>query len=517
MDDLYTTITEQRREFMAAKTLDSDLDLAYQLQMQEAMNASLALHNPATASSSRTPPHPQPDDVVFIPQSPNDDVLDIATTLMLEDMNRFVQELEDREQSEAEMRKLKEDLDRRIHDQKLAVDIHNIPDQQWEKYGDNYHRPYRTAKSSPSSSSSKALVDSECFRLYFKGLVSEERVRGIMVTGRVPPRQSKIVTLVNQVALLQRKFTYCNPSLVARNNIKFAFKSARDAIVSQIIWAEETSKGKLKETCVICFEDTDVDKIFSVDGCLHRYCFSCMKQHVEVKLLNGMVAKCPHENCKSEVSIDSCGKFLAPNLVEVMSQRIKESSISPTEKVYCPYPRCSALMSKSEVLRYTKNVYIGAEESGARKCMKCHYFFCIKCKVPWHLNMTCYDYKRSNPNAHPGDAKLKSLAKSNRWRQCLKCNHMVELAEGCYHITCRTRRQATTGNGIGKYIAIRNGSFDNSSSVNQTLLNATCTVKPTSKGRTIHAVPGKIKVFMVKIDLHFHFHKPFFASPKLIN
>ncbi|KAM4095438.1 hypothetical protein ACJW30_08G030200 [Castanea mollissima] len=461
MDDLYTTLTEQRRELMTAKTVDSDLDLAYQLQMQEAMNASLALHNPATASSSRTPPHPHPND---------DNVLDIATTLMLEDMNRFVQELEDREQSEAEMRKLKEDLDRRIHDQKLAVDIDNIPDEQWEKYGDNYHRPYRTAKSSPSSSSSKALVDSECFRLYFKGLVSEERVRGItvsvagagvaicdsrdnlilearknveamvngaVVTGRVPPRQSKIVPLVNQVALLQRKFTYCNPSLVARNNIKFAFKSARDSIVSQIIWAEETSKGKLKETCVICFEDIDVDKIFSVDGCLHRYCFSCMKQHVEVKLLNGMVAKCPHENCKSEVSIDSCGKFLAPNLVEVMSQRIKESSISPTEKVYCPYPRCSALMSKSEVLRYTKNVYIGAEESGARKCMKCHYFFCIKCKVPWHLNMTCYDYKRSNANAHPGDAKLKSLAKSNRWRQCLKCNHMVELAEGCYHITCR--------------------------------------------------------------------------------
>ena len=85
------------------------------------------------------------------------------------------------------MRKLKEDLDRRIHDQKLAVDIHNIPDQQWEKYGDNYHHPYRTTKSSPSSSpsssslSSKALVYSECFRLYFKGLVSEERVKGIMV------------------------------------------------------------------------------------------------------------------------------------------------------------------------------------------------------------------------------------------------------------------------------------------------------------------------------------------------
>ncbi|KAK9988267.1 hypothetical protein SO802_028506 [Lithocarpus litseifolius] len=98
---------------------------------------------------------------------------------MLGDMNRFVQELEDCEQSEAEIRKLKEDLDCRIHDQKLAVDIDNIPDEQCEKYGDNYHRPYRMAKSSPSSS--KALVDLECFRLYFKGLVSEERVRGVTV------------------------------------------------------------------------------------------------------------------------------------------------------------------------------------------------------------------------------------------------------------------------------------------------------------------------------------------------
>jgi hypothetical protein len=41
---------------------------------------------------------------------------------------------------------------------------------------------FRTAKSSSlESSSSTALIDTECFRLYFKGLVSEERVRGMKV------------------------------------------------------------------------------------------------------------------------------------------------------------------------------------------------------------------------------------------------------------------------------------------------------------------------------------------------
>ena len=180
MDDLSTTLSEQRRELMAAKALDSDLDLAYQLQMQEAMNASLALQ-PATSSSSPPPPQ-QPNGVVT--ESPNDDVLDVAARLMLEDMERFVQELEDRQQSEAEMRKMKEDLDRRIHDQKFAAYILNVPDKQWELYGDNYDSPYRTSKyssSASSSSSSTALIDTECFRLYFKGLVSEERVRGMKV------------------------------------------------------------------------------------------------------------------------------------------------------------------------------------------------------------------------------------------------------------------------------------------------------------------------------------------------
>lgn len=260
----------------------------------------------------------------------------------------------------------------------------------------------------------------------------------MQVTGRVQPKQSKISTLVNQVLLFQKKFTDCKPSLVACTDIKFAFKLARNAIVSQITWPAETSEGKkrLKETCVICYEDTDVGQMFSVDGCLHRYCFSCMKQHVEVKLLNGVEAKCPHEGCKSEVNIDACGKFLDPKLVNIMSQRKKEASIAVTEKVYCPYPRCSTLMSKSEALEYSNSSFVGAEKSGARKCVKCQFFFCINCKVPWHYNMTCYDYQRSNAHLVE-DKMLNSLAKMKLWRQCVKCSHMVELAEGCYHITCR--------------------------------------------------------------------------------
>lgn len=181
---------------------------------------------------------------------------------------------------------------------------------------------------------------------------------------------------------------------VARHDIKYAFKLARDAIVPQITQTEDPApKKKLNETCVICLEDCDVNRMFAVDDCSHRYCFSCMKQHVEAKLLQGLVPKCPHDGCKFDLNVDSCAKFLTPKDMATMRQRIKEASIPVSEKVYCPYPRCSALMTKVEVLAYTKDILGAPNQSGVRKCTKCHGLFCINCKVPWHNRVSCNDYK----------------------------------------------------------------------------------------------------------------------------
>ncbi|XP_057956585.1 E3 ubiquitin-protein ligase RSL1-like [Malania oleifera] len=487
-DEFLSLISEQRRELAMARDLESDFDFAFRLQMQEALTASVALqpsssaHHPPSNAAASTASNIDGEDSTF-------------AALQSQELDRFEQERRDREQSETEMKKWKTNLERLIHDQKVASEIERIPEDEWEDCGADFERPYGEGCSE----------NSEPFRLYFKGLVSEERVRnskevltglGVavcdprdnpiielqkplvgnglsrqcaelkalieglnaalaldlkritffcdyyplfqFVIGKWPPKQRKISTLVHQVSLLRRKFIYCSPSLVARNDIKFAFKLARDAIVSQITKpAESGSARNLNETCVICLEDTNVGQMFAVDGCLHRYCFSCMKQHVEVKLLHGMVPICPHENCKSELNIESCGKFLTPKLIDIMKQRIKEASIPVTEKVYCPYPRCSALMSRNEVLEYATNAFVGADRSGARKCTKCHGLFCINCKVPWHSNMTCNDYKQLNPFPRAEDAKLKSLATKNLWRQCVKCNHMIELIEGCFHMTCR--------------------------------------------------------------------------------
>ncbi|KAL6276033.1 hypothetical protein ACE6H2_019634 [Prunus campanulata] len=490
-DDVLFAVSEQRRELMEAQSLESDMDLAFNIQLQEALAASLALQ----PSSSSTQP-PLNDAVRTIPNTPT------HVSLKAEELIRMEQELKD---GEIEMRKAREDLNRRIHDDQVAREIKKIPEDEWQESGELFAKPF--GEGSSSSSSTKRVESGSVFRLYFKGLVSEEMVgnekvvlagvgvalcdsrdnlvfevrkpligngmskngaqlkaliEGLnaalaldlkritffcenfpifqFVNGKWQAKQHKIAVLVNQVKSLQGKFTLCNPRLVPRNHIKFAFKLARDAIVSQSQTnqpAQSTTCKNVNETCVICLEDTDVIQMFSVGGCLHQYCFSCMKQHVEVKLLHGMIPRCPHEGCKSDLSVDSCAKFLTPKLVETMRQRIKEASIPAAEKVYCPYPRCSALISKRELLEHSKKTLRDVELSGIRKCMKCNCLFCINCKVPWHKNRTCSDYKKLNPYPPEEDTKLKSLASRNLWRQCVKCNHMIELAEGCYHMTCR--------------------------------------------------------------------------------
>ncbi|EPS63510.1 hypothetical protein M569_11273, partial [Genlisea aurea] len=62
-------------------------------------------------------------------------------------------------------------------------------------------------------------------------------------------------------------------------------------------------------------------------------------------------------------------------------------------------------------------------------------------KVPWHEGMNCREYARRNPFPLPEEAKLKSLAHRNMWRQCVQCKHMIELETGCYHMTCRCGHQ----------------------------------------------------------------------------
>lgn len=64
--------------------------------------------------------------------------------------------------------------------------------------------------------------------------------------------------------------------------------------------------------------------MFLVGECGHRFCLNCVKQHIQLKLLDGKIPTCLEHWCKSQLCIDTCVKLLNPKLFLMWEQRIKE-------------------------------------------------------------------------------------------------------------------------------------------------------------------------------------------------
>ncbi|KAI7749549.1 hypothetical protein M8C21_021916 [Ambrosia artemisiifolia] len=392
-------------ELKAAIGVDSDIDYAFQLQMQEAIRASLT-SKPSSSSL------------------PNDDVFKVYFKGLVSDetVSNF-----------------------KMSFGGIGVAI----------YDTNGCRLFESRKSFLLDAAGSRVTEDDLLELEalidalnvavdlgFKRVNIFSDCNSVLqyLTGKRKRTNNKIAALVDQLSLIQSKFISYERFYVEKNDIEFVYKLARDAIVSEVAkWDSSDSDVTITEQCKICFEYIDSGNIFPVNKCLHRYCFSCMRKHAEAKLLQGMLPDCPHETCESKIGIESCRKLLKPELYKIMKSRVKEDSIPPSDKVYCPFPNCSALMSKDEVKEHTptSSSTAAAGDTGMRRCVDCNRHFCINCKVPWHDNVTCSDYMNSRKFRSSGDAKLKSLATKKHWRECIKCKNLVELAFGCYHIYCR--------------------------------------------------------------------------------
>lgn len=497
------TATLQYRELAAAQAASSDLDYAFELQMQEALSASMGTtqydYHGTTNSASNAGGNSGGSEM--------GDVDEGGMTLLLRlqalEFEKFQQEVADHKQAEEERLRLSEEIYRKSHDAKFARSIQTMPEDEWEATGDYYEKPFEAER---------ITKDDRRFKLYYKGLISAENVDGVgdhwdtlagagvaiydpddnlilklrkqlgvdlsravaeysalkeglmaafdlgirnvtaygdcvqvynQVIGRWNVRQRKVVKfhqdVVDQIDKLDKLFMV----IIPRCDNKVALTLAREAIDTQLnktvehIHQGERSK---QENCSICLEDINVSQMHEILTCRHRFCFPCMSQHVEVKLTHGCVPSCPHEGCNIKLTVDGCKQFLSSKWVEVWTKRLEEAAIPDSDKVYCPYPNCSALMTLSGIDRSRQacsSSHPFPTAIGCTECKQCHKLFCIECRVPWHIGISCQEYQRRAPQLHSVDAKFHLLAKNSRWKRCIKCKHMIELAEGCNHMTCR--------------------------------------------------------------------------------
>lgn len=139
-------ISAHQRELLSASAVVSDLDLAFRIQLQEALAASLATPNPNPSSSAAPASHSE--DVA----DADDDDLSLVFRLQAQELERYQTEKKDHQMQELEIQRLTHDARLRDYDERFAREIDEMSDEDWDEYGDNFEKPIDpTSSKNPTS------------------------------------------------------------------------------------------------------------------------------------------------------------------------------------------------------------------------------------------------------------------------------------------------------------------------------------------------------------------------------
>ena len=170
--------------------------------------------------------------------------------------------------------------------------------------------------------------------------------------------------------------------------------------------------------------------------CCHKFCSQCMKTYVDGKVDASQVPiRCPQLRCKYYITSNEFKSFLPLTLYESLENTLAEANIH-ADRIYCPFPNCSVLLDPSECLSARASSSSQSENS-CIECPVCQRFICVECQVPWHSSVSCEEFQNIPlEERDTADITLHRLAQNKRWRRCQECHRMIELTQGCFHMTC---------------------------------------------------------------------------------
>lgn len=192
----------------------------------------------------------------------------------------------------------------------------------------------------------------------------------------------------------------------------------------------ENFSNKSSFMCEICVNEKPMTENFQIIGCNHSYCNQCTANYIASKLQQNIPQiSCPVSGCKGNYEPYHCRSILPKEVFDRWGDMLCEMMIIDSEKFYCPYKNCSALLiNESRISVNSKS-----------KCPECKKLFCANCRVPWHKGIACEEFQKLQKNDEAGteDVLLMKLAKRRRWQRCPKCRFYVARNKGCPHMLCR--------------------------------------------------------------------------------
>ena len=182
-----------------------------------------------------------------------------------------------------------------------------------------------------------------------------------------------------------------------------------------------TSVPSHTKECASCFDDVALPVAISL-GCQHFYCSGCFSQLIRTAMQNENFW--PPKCCLQNIPKKTLEKNLTPLEYANYKLKAKEYSTPAGERWYCARPECGKWFCPS---RYRSS-------DATMSCTHCSHRMCLFCRNSAH------DAGQKCPQDRGLDATL-AAAELEGWRRCYNCHTMVELGQGCRHITCKCKAE----------------------------------------------------------------------------
>ncbi|KAI0120398.1 hypothetical protein F4776DRAFT_253283 [Hypoxylon sp. NC0597] len=153
--------------------------------------------------------------------------------------------------------------------------------------------------------------------------------------------------------------------------------------------------------------------------CGHRMCKPCLKRSFRLSVKDP--AQMPPRCCTSDcIPLKHVNDLFDIDFKRTWNRKYHE--FSTRNRVYCPGKRCGQWIRPDQIRRHRNGRKVG-------ECGSCHTKVCCECNNPWHGSRPCAADEETN--------QILQQAKEEGWQRCYNCRNMVELKEGCNHMTCR--------------------------------------------------------------------------------
>lgn len=169
--------------------------------------------------------------------------------------------------------------------------------------------------------------------------------------------------------------------------------------------------------CDSCYEDFPSKETIKLK-CKHRLCKPCLKRKFKrsVKDPSQMPPRCCTSEC---IPLEHVSDMFDDNFKFTWNQKFGE--FSTRNRVYCPGKKCGQWIRPDQIQRHQNGRKVG-------KCSSCQTKVCCECNNRWHGSAPCPEDEEVN--------QYLQQAKEEGWQRCYNCRNMVELKEGCSHMTC---------------------------------------------------------------------------------